>query len=794
MKSIPEEDFIDIRKVFYHLLSKWWYFLISLPICLGIALFYLKTTPETYEVQAKMQLKDQSLKDKGVGQEKFLSGLELLADNSELEDEIGILSSYNMIGKALERVDFNISLFRFPKKYGPLGRMMDDEIYYKNFKINLDESKPQILNIPIYISFPDENHYQVEAFADEATLFDLQSQSVLQDKLSVEVDRLVPIGEPYEGSFFSFSLNMDSTFVLPENEAYYFKVSSDEGLIKSYASKIDIKPIAEESNIVSLTLEGRVPAKEIAFLNALAEAYIENDLQKKNQLGQKAIEFIDKQLAGVKDSLKSAESSLKSFRAANNIMNVGTTSANLTEQLQMLEAERAQLSVKQEYYEYTAEHLRNEEFNDVVAPSSVGIQDAFLNNLLVDLSTLNQERIEKAYSSSDSNPAYRILNQKIRNTKATLIENIENLLNSNTIALQENNRRLNEIKGQLSRLPEDERNLKIIERRYDLNDNIYNYLLQKRAEAGLAIASNLPDKAIIDEARTSKPTPVSPNRKTTFMLAIIAALGLPIGLMWGQYFFKNKVTDKSDLQELSHVPMLGIIPRSPKNYKLPVAELPDSAISEAFRFLRIALDKQQAEDNLQVKGGRVISITSTQSGEGKTFCAANLAVSFARSRRKTLLIGGDLRNPRIHKYFNAKEYGVPAYLENDVSLESVLQPTILPHLALLGGGKPSADIEWLLESDKLSQLFAEALESYEIIIVDTPPVGLVADFYNMSRFFNQSLFVARHEVTDAQMFKGVVGKMTGLNKVSMVLNDAEGYVIKEYGHQYSNRSYYARPT
>ncbi|MEK6477329.1 Wzz/FepE/Etk N-terminal domain-containing protein [Catalinimonas sp. 4WD22] len=794
MKNIPDQEFIDIRKVLYHVLDKWWYFVISVPFCMALAFFYLKTAPKTYEVKAKMQLKDQSLNDKGVGQEKFMNGLELLAGNSELEDEIGILSSYSMVQEALKRLNFTVSIYQYPDKFGPLGKMMEEEVYDSNFRIKLDNTKPQVINVPIHISFPDADHYKVTVEANEATLFDLQTQRILQDKLKINVEKVLPLDEACVGSFINFHLEMDSSFVLPEGQAYFFTIHSQEQLIENYTNKLEISPIAEESNIVSLTTKGRSPAKEAAFLDALTETYIEHDLQKKNQLGVKAIEFIDKQLSSVHDSLRTVEGSLEDFRTSSNVIDVGVTSQNLTEQVQELEAERAQLSVQQEYYEYTYQQLRNESFNEVVAPSSVGIQDNFLNNLLIELAELNQEKVEKAYSANKSNPLLEVLERKILNTRSTLMENIANRINSNKMAMQENQRQINRFRTQINRLPESERNLKRIERTYTLNDNIYNYLLEKKAEAGLALASNLPDKSVIDKARTSSQSPVSPNKKTMLLLAFLSGIGLPLGLIWGQYFFKNKVTDKSDLEEIEHIPMLGVIPGSPKGYKLPVIQVPESAIAEAFRFLRITLDQQWAGQKQEQKS-RVIGITSTQAGDGKTFCAANLAASYARSRRKTLLIGADLRNPRIHKYFNAKEFGMSTYLESDVSnLDTLVQSTPLPHLDLLGGSKPSVDIEWLLESERLKQLFGEAQEQYEVIIVDTPPVGLVADFYNLTTFFHQNLFVVRHDATDVQMFKGVLNKLSGTNQVSMVLNDAEGYVIKEYGHQYSNRSYYAQPT
>ncbi len=789
MKNIPDEEFIDLRKIITQIVAKWYYFAITLFLCLAVAYVHLKTTPKEYEVQATLQLEDQSINENGMGRERFMGGLGLLSGNPQLADEIGVLSSYSMVRRVIQELDFTISYFQYPDTW-LLGDQMEQEIYQSGFRVLLTEGHPQLVGVSVHVSFPDTSHYRVQVEADEANLLDLEQQKTIQEKLKVDIDEIVPLGEPFQSDLLSFRLFLDSGYVIQENQHYSFRVNSLNGLAQAYANKLEISPISDEASIVRLKTKGRVPEKEKDFINTLANMYIQYDLSKKNQLGLRAIEFIDSQLSTVYDSLQLVEGSLESFRASNQIINISTTSQNLNEQLQELEAEQAQLKVQQQYYQYTSDYLRNnEEITDVVAPSSVGITDPLLNNLLQELSAMSQEKVEKAYSSGANNPVLRVLEGKIRNTKAALIENMDNLINSNSIAIQENQRRINRLEAQLNRLPESERNLIAIERKFTLNDNIYNYLLEKRAEAGIAIASNLPDKSVIDEARVMGSGPVAPKRTNVLVLALLAGIGIPIAFIWGRNFFNNKITDKSDLESIEDIPLVGLIPRAAKNQLLAT---PGTPLAEAFRFLRLQLE--QYHTGTEYTAPKIIGVTSAQQGDGKTFCAVNLAIAYTRGHKKTLLVGADLRNPRLHDYLPVESNGLADFLTDKLSLSELIKESDrMPGLYMLSSGRTNVDAGMLLESNRFATFIEYVNDHFDTIILDAPPLGLVADYQSISRYVSLNLFIVRQNRTEANILKGSIKKISKTNPTAMILNDAQRYVLSEYGHYYSKNGYYASP-
>jgi len=785
MKEATEEEFIDIRKVLSQAIDKWYYFLIGLAVCFIIAIFYLKVAPKQYNVEATVLLKDQGLSESS-GQENFINGLDMLSGNSELADEIAILSSYSMVRRTLEQLDFTVSYFQYPDSWTFMGELMEEEIYHSKFEAILDYKHPQLIGVPIYISFPDPEHYRVEVDADEATLFDVANQQVVQTEVAAELDETLPIDQPYQSPLLSFQLVLDSSYVVQDDQRFYIVLNTLQGLTKSYSSKLGITPISEESSIVQLTTKGRVPQKERAFLSTLAEVYIQHDLNKKNELGLRAIGFIDTQLATVYDSLQSVEGNLESFRASNQIIDISTTSQSLSGQLQQLEAEQAQLGVQREYYQYTSDYLRNnEDVTDVVAPSAVGINDPLLNNLLQDLSIMNQEKVEKAYSSGENNPVLRVIENKIRSTKAALIENIDNLIRSNRIASQENQRRINRLESQVNDLPQSERNLINIERKFALNDNIYNYLLEKRAEAGIALASNLPNKSVVDDPRIIGGSPTEPNKSLVFFLAMLAGILLPLGLVTAEHLLNTKVNDSADLNITPTIPIIGTIPRASKGEKLPVMES-SSSVAEAFRFLRITLSRQWAYKNT---GPLIIGITSAQSGDGKTFCAANLAAAYARIGKKTLLIGADLRKPRLQEYFNVKDFGLAEYLNREADFATVLQNTDLSHLSILSAGKATSDVALLIESDNsLERLIQEAKAQFDIIIFDTPPIGVVADAFILSPYMDIFIHLIRYNHTN----KAQIAKLDNLvesenmKNLVVVVNDTKRNDSYGYSYEYNS--------
>ncbi len=733
---------IDVRIIIRKLLRKWYWFALSLVITLGLAALYLYIAEKEYSIAATIQLKDQNLGDKGTAQEKFLSGFELLESDAELEDEIGILTSYSTIRQSLETLGFETSYYSYPTALSWVSTMVSNEMYPSPFRVELDSAGTQLLYTPIYISFPDEQHYRITLETEEDPIWvqDGATQHVVPWYEELALDTTLQIDQPLQLSYLSiFPEIVNPVQMIDKDVSYYVTIRSLSDVTDYYQKQLGVETISENSNIARLSLNSSVPRKEMDFLSRLMEVYINNDLSKRNQLGKNTIEFIDYQLASVADSLQDTEGSLEAFRARNQVIDVGVTSQNLTEQLFSLEEKQAELSVQNEYYKYMAQYLAsNNSIADVVAPSSVGIQDELLNSLLIQLANLNEEKIAKDFSSNPNNPVLRIVERKIQNTKQALIDNIDNLISSNNIALRENKRRVANIRATMSKLPQNERNLTDIERRFTFNDNIYNYLLQKRAEAGIAIASNIPNKTVIDNPRQIRKQPDSPNTLFILLFAILLGLIAPAGFIFINDFFRLKVESEDQLAQWTNIPVVERIAQvKEKERRRPY--MGEGYLAHAFRYIRHHVEVMRLSHETQV-----IGVTSAKSGEGKTFVAKNLAESFAQAGRKVLLIDADLHQSTLSKLASLRQItGLSDMLQQRD--EVIIQKTAIRELHIIGAGSNHPNPSDLFAGNTFRATMTELKQQYEFIILDAPPVGTIADYLLMSTTIDYTLWVIRHE-------------------------------------------------
>ena len=730
---------VDIRLVIKRYLRKWYLFVLSFILCLGVAIFYLASTEKEYLVQSTLQLKDQSLGNKGAGEGKFLSGFGLLDSNSQLEDEVGILTSYSTVRQSLEGLGLEVSYFSYPDFLGSFGKVFSQESYPGSFSVTLNNAGWQLLNTPIQISFLGKEQMRVQVSSDNkpSMLYSPKTHKEVETALAIELDTIITVGQTLHTPYLMFDIEFIDPKVWESDRIYYFTISSLNSLTSTYQKKLKTETISENSNILKLSLGSAVPKKDIVFLNSLADVYIKNNVEKKNQLGQKTIQFIDFQLQGVSDSLRKNESSLQRFRANSQIINVEATSHKLSEQLFSLEEKQAQLSVQNKYYRYMADYLiKNDHVNDIVAPSSMGIDDKLLNSLLIQLSKLNEEKISKDFSSSQHNPVIQVLNRKIRSTKQALIDNIENLINSNEIGLNDASRRVAEIQKTINRLPQNERDLTDIKRRFTFNDNIYNYLLQKRAEAGIAIASNVPDKSVVDAPRQLSAGPVAPNTLTVLLMAVIMGFMIPLGFISLENFFQTKIESDEVLASWTSIPIVGQISRM-KGKELKNTEDGQSYLVHAFRYLRQHVGILQLSHEVKTVG-----ITSSKSEEGKTFCALHLANSFARAGKKTLLIEADLHMPMLSRNFkvNARP-GLSDYLLGNE--KKIIQSSGNTKLDIITSGSPVNNASDLLSTNQLGFLLSSLKEQYDIIIFDTPPLGIIADYLILHKHLDYTLLMVR---------------------------------------------------
>lgn len=766
---------IKIKNVILKLVSKWHYFVICGFIILPMAYGYTKYADEEYNIQGSLLLRSEP--KNALSQKEFLKGMDLFQSNTEIEDEIGILKSYSLIEKTIRQLDFGVSYY-IKKRFKSVEKYGDSPVI-----IALDSTANQLVNVPIYIERLSDSLCRISASARHADAYNFETDQMEDTFKGVEVQIDGQVGKPFRTKYFAFTPYFDRPYDSATAEKYYVVIHDLNSVVEDYQSRLSITPISRESNIVSLSLNGRVPHKTIRFLNKLMEVYLNNELYKKNQLGIKTIDFIDSQLTGVTDSLKQVEGSLENFRIKSNIQDITSTAENLSKNLNALETEKAGVEIKIKYYTYIANTLKEERLNEIVAPSTFGLEDPLLSNLLIELSKLNQERTGLNYNAKEQNPLAEVVELKIRNTKKTLSENVKNILNVSSIALNDLDNRINKIKAQLYRLPRNERELVNIQRKFNFSDNVYNYLLEKRAEAGIAIASNTVEKAVVDRAKLAGSGPVAPNRKIVYSLALLLCIVFPIAALILSDLWNEHIVTPEDVENATSIPFIGSIVHGSSREKSNADEQKRCPLTESFQSLRV---------NLQYltlgKEKSVIGFTSSAPREGKTFCAVNLASIVAQAGKKTILIDGDMRKPSVSKYLNFdNSKGLSNYLVGSCTLQEAIQPTRTKGFHVITAGPTPPNPLNLIGLPQMEQLIRTLRENYEVVIIDAPPIGAVSEYIILMKYTDANIYVVRSEFT-SRFHLAMINKLFLEKKIanlSILLNDVRSRGMNGYGYSYT---------
>jgi capsular exopolysaccharide synthesis family protein len=769
-------DTIDLLAIFRKVLAKWWWFAITVTISLAAAVAYIKTTPKVYQVQALMLMGERSRNAFG-NQEEFLKGTSYLRSSAELEDKVAVMTSRSNVTKTLKRLNFEVSYFE-------RANFLTTEKYdYPPFHVVLDTVAVQVISLPVYVEVDrDRGVYRVKAKGERVFLYNVKEQTVLDEVLpEYEVDQEVPIGQPFVARNLSFAIDFPADRSYDKDTKYFFTVTSLEDLVVDYRSATTASPLSKESNIVVLQLKGEVIRKQRAFLNKLMETYIEGELYKQQQKGLKTINFIDDQIGSVSDSLRRSESSMASFRGASGgMMSATTTSDALFQERSRLEDERSSLQRRREYCASILDKIRSSsDLRNVPAPTSSGIDDPAMNNLVIEITKLSSELAALNLTTVKSNPAIISMERKLTNLTSTLAQNAESLVRQADMSLAEVDRRLGRIGYEFNKLPENERKLGVLERKFKLNESLYNYLMEKRAEAGIAIASDQVDKSVVDEARMEGRKAIAPNKKVVLGGALFIGLFIPLGLILVRDFFNDRVTDLEELKRFTAIPVLATIPSSKR--KRIVKEDQRSRLTEAFRTARINLQYLNADRPRQV-----IGLTSSTSGEGKTFCSVNLATVMALSGKRTLLLDADLRRPNVGRTMDMSDEGVglSTWLIGECTLDAMIKKTDIEGLEVITAGPIPPNPLELIEDPRFGDLIAQLRARYDQIVIDASPLGLVSEYVIVMRHLDLSLFVVRERYTKrgSLRFMNELVQERKIERVDILLNDVKDMHANGYGY------------
>ena len=776
-----------ILKLFRHKKA----FIISAAIALFAAFIVNKFSPPAYTNQTTMLL-SQDKQNAFLESGNMMQGIGLFQGNQDIENEMQILKSFSVVNKAIKSLNLEVSYYLeepvIPKLDIPFT--LDVELYKASpLSIIIDQTHPQAVGTHFYIDPLSDTTFRISVNSESAYLFDFGKDRGVGTIDSLNFAGKYKFGDPVSNKYFKFTVLLKRSINPEELEGgrLFFTLNHLNYMTLGYMNRLNVETVSQNSSFVNITLKGSNPAKVTDFLNALTKVYLEQNLEKKNRIALNTINFIDSQIQDVADSLTYTENKLQSFRSSHQVMDLNFQGQKIYEQMNQLQDQLSVLKMQKQYYEYIKKYFKeNEDVNDLAAPSAMNIDDVQLNSLINQLMELNSERNNIVKGSAKKNLFLKNINTQIENLKTTILENINYSNNQLDIQIQEINSRMSDLNKEISRMPRTERELFGIERKFKLNDAIYTFLLQKKAEAQIARASNAPDYEVIDEAKFFMATQVAPRTNLNFLIALFIGLLIPLAYILARDFFNNKLVEPKDVEALTDLPIIGNILNNKMRSDTVIKDYPKSPIADSFRAVRTNL-------NFFAKGKEKLTIlvTSSISGDGKSFCATNLASVYALFGKKTLLIGFDLRKPGLHLDFELlNDKGITSYLINEASITEIIQPTPIKNLDFIAAGPTPPNPMELIASEKTKELFENLKNRYDYIIIDSSPIGAVADSFLLVEHVDVSIFVTRLNYTVKDLItenlKNIERK--NLSNFTVLINDLK-LSKTSYGYVYHSKYY-----
>jgi len=777
----------DFKSFLNDILKHWMLFAVTLTSGIVIAGLYLKFASEKFQVSSTIVL---NLNEKNQ-QRQTSSGVDvielesLMNDNKSFQNELFVLGSTPLIQEVVDKMDVLVSYYiqedNIPKE---IEFTLTD--IYKNspFIVLPDNQHIQPINTLIYISIVNDNEFQINCQSNEAELFDLATRSRITQDATISLRGKFRFGEDIVSDHYSFKLLLNSNYKkeLYDGKDLFFTINNKYELAEIFKSGLEVKQNSLESTLVSVNLGTDNVTKGIDFLNNLISTYIEKNLAVKNFLATQTIEYIDNQLSSLSDSLGNSERQLQFLRSNASVMNIDEKAGNIYSQLATLTNQRNEIERRMSYLIQMDSYFgNNKDSAKILAPNALGLNDPLLNNLITELTALNAEKSDIISKNQLLNPRLQTINVSIENLKDVITEHIRFSIVSTEGELNEATKRIDELNVEFARLPGTQRQLLGIERKFNLTDELYTSLLEKRIQAQIIKSSNLPDCEIIEPPHFEAIT--SPNKFIILFLAVVIGILIPLSYILGRRIFTDTVYDTNDINRISKLPHLGFIPENPLSINNVVYNNPTHFVAEAFQTVRSNLIYY-----LQGKKKSIILVTSSLPGEGKSFTAINLASSFAINNNSTILIEFDLRRPSsvLNELSLNKEHGLSSYLIDSAKLKDIILKTNVPGFDLIRAGQIPPNPLALISSDRVSVLLSELEKSYDYIILDTPPYGLVSDSGLLMRYADVKIFMARINYLTKKAFSNSIQSITGkgIENVYLLIND-----ISEQENAYSKYDY-----
>lgn len=780
-----EKSSFDFATIYTVLILNWKWFVLSLIICMGAAHIYLRYATPIYQSAAKLLIKD----DEGSGSRRggnsiqSATNLGIISNSNGIDNEMEILKSRTLAQQAV----YDLKLYVNYRHEGKLK----DHVLYGDQEVNIDMDLEHLkkLNAPMNFKITREGrNYHVtgsyyvpidnNSFNPEAVNID-KTFSALPATIGTRV------------GIVKFTLN--GNYMLRDGESLKATMIAPEIAAGKYVGSLNVAQASKTTTIVDLVLNDEIPQRAIDYLKQLAIVYNRQANEDKNEIAVRTEQFINQRLEKINTELGNTEGQLENYKKRNNMvelkMNASQAVANADQYAQKLNEANTQVALLDELTKYMNEPSNRHQ----PIPSNVGLSDASATSLINEYNRIALQRNQLLHSASENSPTVTPLTAQLDDLNSSIKRAMTQAraglkIQRNSIAAQ-----AGKYEGQINNTPEQERMLTQIGRQQEVKSGLYLMLLQKREENSISLAATADKGKLIDNPVFAGK--VTPKNSMIMLIALILGLAIPAGILFLLEFFRYKIEGHNDVAKLTNLPIIADVAIASERAKtkadIVVHENKNNLMEEIFRSLRTNLQFLLKEHD------KVIMFTSTISGEGKTFIASNVAISFALLGKKVVLVGLDIRKPRLAELFEIDNYnhGITNLLVKDEVNWNNVKEQITPsgindNLDILMAGPVPPNPGELVTRESLEQTIEHLKEHYDYILLDTAPVGLVTDTLSLGRISNATVYVCRADFTQKASF-GLINSLSmekKLPNMSIVLNGVD-LSKKKYGYYYGYGKY-----
>lgn len=758
----------NLKELLLRYLKHWYWFLLSFTICMVIGYFTLRySIPQYYVSSTILVSQEDNLKEAGLAGFKEL-GLEQTQD--KIENEIQILKSKTLIRKVVQKLNLNIQYFYE-------GRVLDIEEYGNPIlKVSFQENKDKL----------SKKYGTLTIKVDSETSFSFLDEN--KNILSTH-NFLNPVPSKLGNIIVSPNAAVINSVI---GKVIQVKLLPVRSIVESYRNRLKIVPIGQSSSVLQVSLLDPIISRAENFIDNLIEEYRIRAIKKKNETSDKTADFINDRLIEISKNLANVDNEAAKYMSKYSVNeNIEGQANRLIDIVTENDREIGVLETQTKLIQSTINFINNQKSNTNLIPSNFNLDESPISTNIGKYNLLILKRKRLLKTSSVDNPIIIRIDDELRGLKTVLFQSLERFKQQTNIKLNILKKRKKELKDQLSIAPEIQKNLREIAREQGVTEKLYLYLLQKKEEADITSHITIPNSSVLDRASPVSLLPVSPNKKSVFLLCGLIGFLVPFIVIYSIDLLNTNVKSKKDIELLLSAPLIGSIPKNKSKEKLVITNTSTSPISEAFRILRSNLDF--ILKGVDKEKGKIIFVTSNISGEGKTFVSSNIAKSLAVIGKKVAYIGADLRFPKFHEVFdlvNGKNtVGLTNYIiDSNIKEEDIIYK--VSNLHVIPSGIIPPNPSELLIDNRIKSLFAYLEKKFDYVVVDTAPISLVTDTLLIADLADTTIHVVKENFSDKRLLSipEQYSKEGRLTNLSVILNYASSNMSGAYGYGYGYNS------